>query len=235
MDIRIITSHHNAHKAEGLAVVVDVVRAFTTACYILKNGARAIIPVGEVDAARAIKKQHPSYVLLGERMGIKQPGFDYGNSPAEIAHVDFRGKTVVMTTTAGIQGIVKAKRAGEIITGAFVNAGAVIRYIKRKNPGIVSFICTGDRGEDTEDFLCADYMRSHLQHTPIPFATIKAKLEGLVSTKSFLESQLTPYAREDLDRCFRLDTFRFVVAQTVAGGQMRLIGKEWRSSQHPPR
>lgn len=214
MDIQIITSHHNAHKAEGLAVVIDVVRAFTTACYMIGNGARRIIPVGEVDRARAVKKEHPEYVLAGERLGIPLEGFDYGNSPAEIAHTDFTGKTVVMTTTAGTQGIIKASRAKEIITGAFVNAGAVARYIKRKNPAVVTFIATDDRWSDTEDFLCAQYIQSHLVGAPLSFGALREKLEELPSTKKFLAFKKNPRSREDLDRCYSVDTFNFVLRFT---------------------
>lgn len=217
MDIKIISSHENAHKAEGLTVVIDVVRAFTTACYMLNNGAQYIIPVAEVDKARTLKKAHPKYVLAGERFGIPLKGFDYGNSPAEIAHTDFSGKIIVMTTSAGTQGIVKARNATEVITGAFVNAGAVAKYIQKKKPRIVTFIATDDRWNDTEDFLCATYIQSLIKETPIPFPLLRKKLEGLISTKNFLKFQKTRFGREDLDLCYALDTFNFVVRLTKRG------------------
>ncbi|MBI4918784.1 2-phosphosulfolactate phosphatase, partial [archaeon] len=49
-------------------------------------------------------------------------------------NIDFSNKTIVQTTGGGTQGIVNAKNADEIITGGFVNALAVINYIKKKNP-----------------------------------------------------------------------------------------------------
>lgn len=226
MDIRIISSHENAHKATGLAVVIDVVRAFTTACYILHNKARSIIAVGEVDVAHVLKKSHPEYVLVGERMGVTLPGFDYGNSPTEIANVNFKGKTIVLTTTAGTQGIIKATHTKEIITGAFVNASAVISYIKKKNPPVVSFICTDERGTETEDHVCAKYMKSRLENQPIAFSKIRKQLEQLPSTKLFLESQLTPFAREDLNRCFSLDTFSFVAVARSVNNTTHLVKQD---------
>ena len=226
MEIRIITSHENAHKAEGLAVVIDVVRAFTTASYILHNNAKSIIAVGEVDAARAIKKENPDYLLAGERMGITLPGFDYGNSPTEIAHIDFTGKTVVMRTTAGTQGVVKATNASEIIAAAFVNARATAKYIQAKNPKIVSFICTDDRYTDSEDVLCAEFIKSILENNPLPFPPIREKLENHEATKLFLSSQLTPFAREDLDKCFSVDTFNFVIKAHPHDDEIHLIKEE---------
>jgi len=222
-EFRIIASHKNAHKAEGLAVVIDVIRAFTTASYILHNGAKAIIPIGKVNDARNLKRTYPQYLLVGERMGIKLPGFDFGNSPTEIKNVDMHDKTVIMTTTAGTQGIVKARKATSIITAAFVNAGAVISYIKRKSPPIVSFICTDDRWKDSEDFLCAQYIERALEGNPIPFPSVREKLEMHISVKLFLASQLTPYAREDLDRCFALDTFNFVSEVRQINSQAQII------------
>jgi 2-phosphosulfolactate phosphatase len=46
---------------------------------------------------------------MGERKGKKLPGFDYGNSPTEIQAIDFSGKTVIQTTSAGTQGFADAK------------------------------------------------------------------------------------------------------------------------------
>lgn len=226
MEIRIITSHENAHTAEGLAVVIDVVRAFTTASYILHNHAKSIIAVGEIDSAQNIKGRHPDYILVGERMGIKPVGFKYNNSPYEIANINFTGKTVVMTTTAGTQGIVKAIRAEEIITGAFVNAGAVAKYIKEKNPEIVSFICTDDRYTDSEDVLCAQFITGILKKKPILFSSIQPKLEGHVATRLFLKSKHSPNAREDLDKCFHVDTFHFIAIAKQIDKEIHLLKQE---------
>ena len=94
MKIEIIKSLKDADKATGLAVVIDVFRAFTTEAYIFANGASKIIPVLDLDEAYKLKKENPEYILVGERGGIKPEGFDYGNSPTEILNVDFTGKTI---------------------------------------------------------------------------------------------------------------------------------------------
>lgn len=43
MKIKTIYSYKNAYKARGLTVVIDVLRAFSTACFVINNGAKKII------------------------------------------------------------------------------------------------------------------------------------------------------------------------------------------------
>ena len=48
MDIKILQLLEGAKKATGLTVVIDVFRAFSTACYAFDLGALNIIPVGDI-------------------------------------------------------------------------------------------------------------------------------------------------------------------------------------------
>ena len=93
MHIDILDLIEGAKQARGLTVIIDVFRAFSTACYVVRNGARQIIPVGDVDLAYKLREENPDYILMGERKGKMLAGFDYGNSPADIQNVDFSGKT----------------------------------------------------------------------------------------------------------------------------------------------
>jgi len=78
-----------AKQATGLAVVIDVFRAFTTAAYVMANGAERIYPVETVEEAFELKRSHHNWILMGEREGKQVPGFDYGNSPYDVKDVDF--------------------------------------------------------------------------------------------------------------------------------------------------
>ena len=51
MQIEILDLIEGAKQARGLAVIIDVFRAFSTACYVVRNGAKEIIPVGNVELA----------------------------------------------------------------------------------------------------------------------------------------------------------------------------------------
>ena len=50
-------------------------------------------------------KKSNSYVLGGERKGLKIEGFDFGNSPLEYTKEMVNGKDVFMTTSNGTRAI----------------------------------------------------------------------------------------------------------------------------------
>lgn len=108
--IEILDFEAGARAARGVAIVIDVFRAFSLACYAFANGARRMIPVADIEEARRLKEAHPKFVTLGERHARKLQGFDFGNSPTHIEHEDFTGRTLVHTTHAGTQGLVNATR-----------------------------------------------------------------------------------------------------------------------------
>ena len=117
MNIQILHLIEGAKQARGVVVVIDVFRAFTVEAYLANNNAEEIIPVGDIDFAYNYKKEHPQAVLIGERGGKICKGFDYGNSPSQIKDINFNGKTVIHTTSAGTQGIANAKNAEVIFNG----------------------------------------------------------------------------------------------------------------------
>lgn len=211
MEITIIKSLSYAHEAKGITVVIDVLRAFTTTCCIFSNGAREILSVANLVEAYAIKKSHPSYILIGERKGIKPLDFDWGNSPAELEHVSFKQKNIIFTTSAGTQGIHKAMHADEVITGAFVNANAVARYIQKRRPDYVTLLCTDDWHPENEDVMCARYIRSLLRGRPIDFREIQTYMKTHPSADGFLAHPMTKWSKEDFNLCMSRDVFDFVI------------------------
>jgi 2-phosphosulfolactate phosphatase len=211
-----ITIHHflrGAQNATGLTVIIDVFRAFSTACYVFANGAEKIIPVGDLETAYRLKKENPDFVLTGERNGRKQAGFDYGNSPTEVEHVDLSGKTIVQTTSAGTQGLVNATKADEIITGSFVNAGAIVEYIRRRKVETVSLVEMGKNGKEEalEDTLCAEYIKSILEGQPSEFDSIYEDLFAKGAGRDFFDSAKEWMPKTDFDLCLKLNRFNFVL------------------------
>lgn len=211
MKIQIITSLKNAEKAKGITVVIDVLRAFTTTCYLFANGAKEVISVVDLNEAYAIKKTHPSYLLIGERKGIKPSDFDCGNSPAELRTVSLKGKTVILTTSTGTQGIHKAMHSNEVITGAFVNANAVASYIQKRKPDDVTLLCTDDWHPENEDVMCAKYITSLLRGHPMNFRNIQTYMNTHPSADGFLLHPMTEWSKEDFALCMTCDTFDFVI------------------------
>src|SRR3990167_1160184 len=92
MNIEILQNIEGAKKAKGLAVIIDVFRAFSTACYVIGAGAEKIIPIGDTDTALQLKKDNPDFILMGECHGTILTEFDFGNSPSQIHDIDFTEK-----------------------------------------------------------------------------------------------------------------------------------------------
>lgn len=209
-----IVDESNIEKASGLAVVIDVLRAFTTACFIFSKGAREIILVETPDEGLILKGQNQDYILVGERKGIKIPGFDFGNSPYEIKAADFSGKIVVMTTSQGtgfFYRLGNLPNVKERITGSFVNASAIVSYIKRKKHKDVTFVCTDNSTTDNEDYVCAKYLISCLEGNPINFQDIKDTLKSHPLADRFIRRPLTPHAPQDFELSLQLDNFNNVL------------------------
>ena len=217
MDIQILHLSESAKKAQGLAVIIDVFRAFSVACYVFDRGAAKTIAVREVGHARQLKQQNPNWIVIGERHGIKLPGFDFGNSPTELIDASFVGKTVIQTTHAGTQNLCSALNADDVLTGSFLNAGAVIDYIRRKNPSMLSLVCAGieNERESIEDRLCAEYIRDSIGDTPRSFVDIKEELREAKTSQRFFDPERHDSPESDFPLCLELDKFNFTIHRTA--------------------
>src|SRR5690606_34278459 len=91
MRIEVLDFVAGARAARGVAVIIDVFRAFSVACYAAAGGAARIIPVADAGEALALRRAHPDWLAAGERHARRLPGFDFGNSPTEITQADLRG------------------------------------------------------------------------------------------------------------------------------------------------
>lgn len=138
-------------------VVIDVLRACSTIVTALHNGARSVIPVEDMGAAGqiAMNLDPASYIMCGERDGVKIEGYQLGNSPFEYTKDVIRDKTLIFNTTNGTRAITKCNQAGMVIIGCFLNLKAVIEELKTVDEEII-LICAGWKNRiSLEDMLCA--------------------------------------------------------------------------------
>lgn len=173
--------------AGSTAVVIDVLRATTMIATLLEAGVREVWPVTTVAEAEALAarlasrevglpspgdgggpaakaaRQAAGVLLAGERHGLPPAGFDLGNSPVEVRPAEVAGKRVVLTTTNGTKAIQRSAQAAALITAAFVNAGAVVRWLVRESPDRICIVCAGTDGRfSLEDALCAGAILARL-------------------------------------------------------------------------
>jgi 2-phosphosulfolactate phosphatase len=213
MQIEVLDFVEGARKARGVAVVIDVFRAFSVACYAYARGAKRVIPVAELDKALALKREHPEYLTIGERGGKKVDGFDFGNSPTEISEIDVRGRTIVHTTSAGTQGLTNASQADVVLTGSLVNAAAICAYIEALKPERVSIVRMGKEAKErsAEDDLCAEVLRGRLSGEGFDVSTVRQRLRDCPAAKKFFDPAATWAPEGDFDLCTDVDRFGFVL------------------------
>jgi 2-phosphosulfolactate phosphatase len=214
-----------AREAKGVAVVIDVYRAFTSAALMIHLGVEQIILLVEPEAVLQLKAEE-GYLAVGEVGGEKVPGFDLGNSPTQILAAGrdyFAGRTVAQRTSAGVTGAVAAARRSElVILGSYVTARAIARYIQQLAPPIVSLVAMGANGEAVrpEDEACADYIEHLLIGRYYIHTTALRQIVEHESTKKFLRSDQAHFPQTDPIYCLQRDVFDFVIVATREGEQL---------------
>jgi 2-phosphosulfolactate phosphatase len=224
LQVRVVDHVAGAQSAEGIAVVIDVFRAFSVAAYAFSRGAATVIPVAEVDYARELKRQHPDWLLIGERHAKPLPGFDCGNSPSDLEKLDVAGRTIVHTTHAGTQGFTAVPGSVETLTGALVNAGAIVRYLQARQPAVVTLVRMGHEARENcdEDDLCAELLRSRLLGEPMPVEGIRERLRQASSAQKFFDPACDWAPERDFELCTRVDEFNFVLQRDASASPPRL-------------
>jgi len=204
-----------AERAEGVAVIIDVFRAYTVESYAFANGVERIYPIASMDGAYALKEQNPEFLLAGERHAIKGEGFDFGNSPAQLENSDLSGKSMIHTTSAGTQGIEAAKNADIILLGALVNARATAEYIRSLSPERVSLVCMGFENKEPtdEDTFCAEYIKAILEGTDKSFEKERVVeiLKNGAGKRFFVPENQGHSPERDFWLCTEFDKFSFAL------------------------
>ncbi|MHC1790856.1 2-phosphosulfolactate phosphatase [Solidesulfovibrio sp.] len=229
MRIKMLELLSGAAEATGVAVVIDVFRACSVACYAFAGGAARILPVDSVEEALALRAEHPGYLLAGERNCIKPDGFDFGNSPSEVAAADLAGRTLVHATSAGTRGLVAAMgSADRVLTCSFANMAAVAAELLVTDPPTVSIVAMGKAGLTSapEDRMCGMYLANLLQDVPNAFAVIPTFLRKTASAEIFFgDTAVVPEA--DFDLCLTLDAFDFYLEATrEPDGRLTLVRRD---------
>jgi 2-phosphosulfolactate phosphatase len=210
-----------AHQAEGVAVVIDVYRAFTSAALMLHLGAEKLLLLAEPEAVLKLK-QEQGYLAVGEVDGAMVSGFDLGNSPSHVlaaGRVFFAGRTVAQRTSAGVTGAVAAARRSEtVILGSYVTAAAIAHYIRELSPPpeVVSLVAMGAGGQQVtpDDEACADYLEHLLAGRPYDHAAALRRIVEHECTLKFLRGDRPHFPPADPIYCLQRDLFDFAVVAT---------------------
>lgn len=131
-----------------VCVVVDELRASSTITTLVDLGCTEILLTASRREARALARARNS-ILAGERDGYTPPGFDANNSPAELARLDIRGRSVVLCTTNGTVVIGRLQRMPVLLVGCLLNARACAAAALERATALgigVGIVCAGGHG-----------------------------------------------------------------------------------------
>lgn len=223
MEFRKVTLSTCAEEAQGVVVVIDVIRAFTTAAFAFAAGAERIMLVATVDEALNLRQRFPQWLVMGEVDGRAPSSFDFSNSPTALLGVDFRGRSLVQRTSAGTQGVVRSRQADVLLTSSFCCANATAAYIRRLSPALVTFVITGDGpdGRGEEDWACSEYLEGLLSgRQPEPEHYIRRVKECRTSQLVFANSQDAQMPWEDIECCTQIDRFDFAMIVERKNGSL---------------
>lgn len=206
------TDLEDCHTAKGVVIVIDVLRAFSTAAYAFSRGATEILLVSGVEEALELRARTPNAKVMGEVGGVPPKGFDFGNSPTFISKEDLSGIALIQRTGAGTQGAVRSQNADVMMAASFVVAQATVRYIQLLPAVEYTFVITGkhaNRGD--EDLACAEYLEALLKgYQPDPKPFIQRVFDSRDALQH-LDPLETAFPRSDLEYCTRIDKFDFAM------------------------
>lgn len=213
MEIRIDSLLEGARRARGTVVIVDVFRAFTTAAVAFSRGAAKIVMVAEPDEALALKARGFGELCVGEVNGIRPEGFDFGNSPFEMAGADLEGKVVIQSTRAGTTGVAAATEASVVYAASFVIAKATARAILRDNPPLVTVVAMGWNADlrTDEDELCALYLRNLLEGREPSANALRQLVRASGQVGKFYDPAQPHFHPEDCDMAIDVNRYDFAI------------------------
>ncbi|MFF1442023.1 2-phosphosulfolactate phosphatase [Streptomyces sp. NPDC058295] len=207
-------------EAPSVAVVVDVMRAFTVAAWAFAQGAEKIVLAESLDEALALKARHPDWVTLKD--GPPAPGFDAVNSPGLLRSVDLGGRTVVQKTTAGTVGALAVREASLVLCAGFVVAEATARLLRTRKSDTVAFVVTGEDGQADEDLACAQYIARRATETGTDAAEFLRRAAESRAAAELAEGVRQGVHPDDVALCLELDRFPFAMVATPEGSLMAL-------------
>ncbi|MEW2218126.1 2-phosphosulfolactate phosphatase [Streptomyces sp. NPDC006990] len=207
-------------EVPSVAVVVDVMRAFTVAAWAFEQGAEKIVLAGSPDEALALKARHPDWVALKD--GPPAPGFDTVNSPGLLRSIDLGGRTVVQKTTAGTVGALAVKEASLVLCAGFVVAEATARLLRKRKSDSVTFVVTGEDGRADEDLACAQYIARRATEAATHAAEFLRRAAGSRAAAELAEGVRAGAHPDDVALCLELDRFPFAMVATLEDSLMIL-------------
>lgn len=209
-----------AKEAKGTVVIIDVYRAFTTAAIAFSKGADKIILVPEIHQALELKKQGVGNICMGEVGGIRPNGFDFGNSPYQLANANVYGKTIIQSTRAGTVGVNAAVKADKIYVSSLVIAESTAKAILEDAPPLVTIVAMGSEGKfkTDEDEQCALYLKNLLEGRKPNKKAVQSLVDIGSESQKYGDPARPHFDIKDKEYALEIDSIQFAITVELENG-----------------
>lgn len=208
----------------GTAVVIDVLRAYTTAAWAFHLGVERILLSDDITEALRIKESIPGSLALKDSQPVA--GFELSNSPVELQDAgNLRGKTLVQRTGHGTVGAVAARAAEPLYCAAFVNAAATAAALRAAGATTTYYVVTGLDGAAEEDRACAGYIAALVEDPATDAASYLRRAAESATAELLLrrvDEGFWGVHERDLETCLVADCFDFVMTAREEAGLLTL-------------
>ncbi len=213
MEIRLASLLDGARSAEGMVIIVDVFRAYTTAAVALSRGVDKIILVAEVEEAIALRGRGVGDLCVGEVGGMRPEGFDFNNSPSALSRADIEGKTIIQSTRAGTVGMVAATKADKLYGGSFAVASATVEAVSRQRPELVTIVAMGSEGRVRvdEDEQCALFLKNLFQGRRPDHGAVRTLVLAGEESQKYDDPARPHFPPEDREMALSIDSRNFAI------------------------
>lgn len=133
------------YRDDYTLVVIDIIRATTTATTALSLG-RRVYPASTTDDAMVLASKLENPLLVGELGGNMPYGFDMTNSPAEIEKRTDVRRPMILVSTSGTQLLMNTNGCKSVFAGCFRNLTALARHLADRHERI-ALLGAGTRGQ----------------------------------------------------------------------------------------
>ena len=222
MDVRTELGLAGAARARGVAIVIDVFRAFTVSAYALAGGAVECLLVRTVEEALEAAAHIPGSVVSAEVDGLPVPGIPISNSPTQVAGLDWEGRTLVQRTSAGTQGAAAAEHAERVFAASLVVAGATARRVRELGPPLVTLVPTGGEGTHAEDLACARLLEARLTGREVDVRGLLASLSQDGRYRKLASGGWPGFQPSDIELALQVDRFDFAQEVVREDGRLKL-------------
>lgn len=199
-------------------VVVDVIRAFTTACVAFARGATEVLCVrGCAQALRAA----PEALIVGETEAGTLPPGAVANSPTAVNRWDLRGYAVALFSVNGTNVLATAPSSGVLLATAAVNTSATASWILGR--GITRTRVVVSDVDAPEDLACAEHLAGLLTKCRGDASTLARRITAARTAHwnrwgEAVSSEVWRTFESDVDVCARPDRYPIAMVADRSSG-----------------